>query len=159
VKLADEAATEALGALLARAVPRPRFTPLIVYLEGDLGTGKTTLVRGLLRALGVDGTIRSPSYTLVEPYEAAGVSMLHVDLYRLRTANEVLELGLSELSPHGLLLVEWPERGQPHLPAADLIIRLSHDGAARSVRVDARSAAGVRWLQNVKSLDNISIDN
>jgi tRNA threonylcarbamoyladenosine biosynthesis protein TsaE len=156
VKLADEAATAALGASLARALPRQRSAPLVLYLEGELGAGKTTLARGLLRALGISGTIRSPSYTLVEPYDATGVSVLHADLYRLRSAAEVLDLGLGELPPQGMLLVEWPERGQPHLPAADLVIQLAHDGAARSARLEARSGMGSRWLTGEKDLQEVS---
>jgi tRNA threonylcarbamoyladenosine biosynthesis protein TsaE len=156
VKLADEAATEALGAMLARALPTDRAAPLVVYLQGELGAGKTTLARGLLRALGVTGTIRSPSYTLVEPYDTPQASVLHADLYRLKSAAEVNELGLGELPARALLLIEWPERGQPLVPAADLIILLAYRGAARSAELHAATAAGRCWLAAEKDLQEAS---
>jgi tRNA threonylcarbamoyladenosine biosynthesis protein TsaE len=152
VILSDEAATEALGATLARALPAERTAPLVVYLQGELGAGKTTLARGLLRALGVTGTIRSPSYTLVESYDTPRVSALHADLYRLQRASEVHELGLSDLAAGTLLLIEWPELGLGQLPAADLIIHLAHEGATRRARLQACSASAQRWLAGEKVL-------
>jgi tRNA threonylcarbamoyladenosine biosynthesis protein TsaE len=114
IELPDAATTDALGAALAQALVAARATrSLSIYLHGELGTGKTTLAQGLLRALGVSGTIRSPSYTLVEPYETALGQVLHVDLYRLQGARDVEALGLpDELAQSALLVVEWPARGR-----------------------------------------------
>lgn len=116
--LRDAEATEALGAALANALP----SPAVVHLEGDLGAGKSTLARALLRALGVQGTIRSPTYTLVERYATERGEAWHLDLYRIGDPGELEFLGL-EGDP-GLWLVEWPERGLGTLPTADLTVRL-----------------------------------
>jgi tRNA threonylcarbamoyladenosine biosynthesis protein TsaE len=126
--LADSAATEALGADLARLLP----TPAIVYLQGDLGAGKTTLVRGLLRALGHVGAVKSPTYTLIEPYDLAGRRILHCDLYRLADPEELEFLGLrDELDDNHWWLVEWPECGAGWLPAATLTVVLHRDAGGR----------------------------
>ena len=133
--LADAGATEALGARLARALAQQ--PGLVIYLEGDLGAGKTTLARGLLRALGVQGAIRSPTYTLMEVYEPAGRAVLHMDLYRLTDPLELQNLGLADFPPNKTLwLVEWPERGAGLLPPFDLRLRLAAEGAGRVVNVD-----------------------
>ncbi|HEX4854186.1 tRNA (adenosine(37)-N6)-threonylcarbamoyltransferase complex ATPase subunit type 1 TsaE [Arenimonas sp.] len=146
--LPDAEATEALGAALAQTRP-PRA---VVYLEGDLGAGKSTLARALLRALGVAGAIRSPTYTLVERYPVPGGEAAHLDLYRLAAASELDFLGLDELSAEaGLWLVEWPERGQGGLPAPDLRLRLSVEGAGRRIRLAPGSPAGEAWLARVAS--------
>jgi tRNA threonylcarbamoyladenosine biosynthesis protein TsaE len=157
-RLADEAATGALGAALARALPPQPAAALVLALEGELGAGKTTLARGLLRALGAQGTVRSPSYTLVEPYELPPWQVLHLDLYRVGDASELELLGLRDaLQPGSLWLVEWPERGAGHLPPADLYLRLSEPAAVaavpseggpdeRLVQLEARSEAGRSWL-------------
>jgi tRNA threonylcarbamoyladenosine biosynthesis protein TsaE len=139
--------TERLGAALAHSIHWPTSGPLIVYLQGELGSGKTTLVRGLLRALGVAGTVRSPTYTLLERYEAMGHSVLHVDLYRLGDALELAPLGLrDELVPDVLMLIEWPERGAQVLPPPDLRITLALAPVGRSAQLAAESRAGIAWL-------------
>jgi tRNA threonylcarbamoyladenosine biosynthesis protein TsaE len=137
--LPDAAATEALGAKLARALaPLPG---LVVYLHGDLGAGKTTLVRGWLRGLGATGAIRSPTYTLVEPYELDGRSLLHLDLYRLSDAAELEQLGVYDTPPQSSTwLVEWPERGAGELPPANLSLHLRAAGEGREVRLAADPA-------------------
>src|SRR5206468_2548393 len=94
--LHDAADTEQLGAALARSMPSPASVALVVHLQGELGSGKTTLVRGLLRSMGVTGTVRSPTYTLLEWYEPTGVRILHMDLYRIRDPGEVTALGLRD---------------------------------------------------------------
>lgn len=141
--LEDEAATIALAEALAAAQPRPAA----VYLHGDLGAGKSTLARAWLRALGVTGTIRSPTYTLVERYPlASGGEALHLDLYRIGDAGELEFLGLDEPDA-ALWLVEWPDRGRSGLPAADLHVRLAVAGAGREARLEAGSPAGEAWLE------------
>jgi len=146
-ELADARATEQLGAALA-AVARPA----IIYLVGDLGAGKTTLARGLIRALGYPGKVKSPTYTLVEPYDCEQLPVYHLDLYRLAEAEELEWLGLRDmLAMPALLLVEWPERGAGALPTADLTVYLDYAELARTVRLTASSAVGKRLLQALKT--------
>lgn len=134
--LADAIATEALGARLAAGLRQRRGW--VVYLRGELGAGKTTLARGLLRALGARGTIRSPSYTLVEPYEIDGSLVLHLDLYRLNQAAELEQLGLADTPPQmGGWLIEWPERGSAHLPPPSAELRLEPREEGRLLRCTA----------------------
>ena len=148
--LPDAAATERLGAQLARAVPWTAPRALTTYLQGELGAGKTTLVRGLLRELGVSGTVRSPSYTLLETYECAGHRVLHLDLYRLAGSADVAGLGLrDELDPGVLLLIEWPERAAGSLPRPDLSVSLSSLAEGRHARIEGSGAAGRAWLAAV----------
>lgn len=136
-------ATEALGALLAATLP----PGCVLYLRGELGAGKTTLVRGLLRALGHEGTVKSPTYTLVEPYQIADRQVFHWDLYRLVDPEELEFLGLREqLDGSALLLIEWPERGRGELPAADVEIILDYAGAGRTCRLEACSSTGQALL-------------
>ena len=141
--LADAEATAALGAALAAQRP----VRAVLHLHGDLGAGKSTLARALLRALGVKGPIRSPTYTLIERYPlAGGGEAAHLDLYRLADASELDFLALDELqAAASLWLVEWPERGAGHLPPADLALRLRLDGDGREVAVEAASPAGAAW--------------
>ncbi|MFC4728604.1 tRNA (adenosine(37)-N6)-threonylcarbamoyltransferase complex ATPase subunit type 1 TsaE [Coralloluteibacterium thermophilus] len=146
--LPDAEATAALGATLARHRP----ARAVVHLEGDLGAGKSTLARALLRALGVTGTIRSPTYTLVERYPLeGGDEAAHLDLYRIGDAGELDFLGLDELAGQaGLWLVEWPERGAAALPAPDLAVALRLHGDGRMARLAALSPAGADWLARVE---------
>lgn len=143
IDLPDAQATEALGARLAAALP-PRA---VVHLQGDLGAGKSTLARALLRALGVQGAIRSPTYTLVERYPLTDGEALHLDLYRIGDAGELEFLGLAP-DEGRLWLVEWPERGLDGLPAADLVIELRVSGSGRCASLAARSAGGRQWLRD-----------
>ena len=149
--LPDATATEALGAALARAY-RAGSGGATLYLHGELGAGKTTCVRGLLRTLGVGGAIRSPTYTLVEAYSPGGMTCLHVDLYRLQGPPEVDELGLRDyLGADCLLLVEWPEKGGGAVPPADLDLILTHQGDSRGARLAAATPRGRSWLQMLSS--------
>jgi tRNA threonylcarbamoyladenosine biosynthesis protein TsaE len=143
--LPDEATTLALGAALAScAAPG-----LMVYLDGDLGAGKTTLVRGLLRALGDNGLVKSPTYTLVELHAVSGLNLYHFDFYRFNQPEEYLDAGLDEyFSGAGVCLVEWPERAAPYLPVPDLHIRLSLRGAGREAGIEAGSERGQLCLTN-----------
>lgn len=150
VDLPDAGATERLGERIAAglATLSPASTGLCLWLEGDLGAGKTTLVRGLLRSLGHTGRVPSPTYTLVEPYDLPPWQVHHADLYRLRDPFEAEELGLAELvSPGMLLLVEWPGQGRGHLPNADLVLLLEVAGSGRQARLSAVSGAGDRLLR------------
>jgi tRNA threonylcarbamoyladenosine biosynthesis protein TsaE len=144
--LPDSDATEQLGAQLARHLP-DSATTLVVYLQGELGAGKTTFARGLLQALGVAGAVRSPSYTLVEQYALRRGPVLHMDLYRLGEEGEFEQLGTREDFVHGALwLIEWPERAPRSLPAPDLVVQLCILAAGHGVKIVAASAEGATWL-------------
>ena len=142
--LAAAAATDRLGRALAEAMP----PHAVVHLRGELGAGKSTLARALLRSLGVQGAIRSPTYTLVERYPLPQGEALHLDLYRIGDAGELEFLGLDGAGVV-LWLVEWPERGGRALPAADLVVALAIEGAGRSAGLEAGSAAGRAWLDRL----------
>jgi tRNA threonylcarbamoyladenosine biosynthesis protein TsaE len=160
--LADSGVTEALGAALARALSGTAladaaFPGAVVYLQGELGAGKTTCVRALLRALGVSGLVRSPTYTLVETYSLAALTCVHVDLYRLQALSEVDELGLRDLvGPGCLLLVEWPEKGATALPPADLDLSLRYAGEARQACLTAKTLLAFQWLENLAHDNSLS---
>ena len=146
VQLESARVTESLGTRLADTVP----AGCVVYLCGELGTGKTTLVRGFLHAAGHPGPVRSPTYTLVEPYALEDRQIVHVDLYRLTDPEELEFLGLRDfLDGRTVLLVEWPERGRGVLPAADLTIELQYAGTGRRCRLRADSARGKAALASV----------
>ncbi len=148
------AAMRALGARLAQALrAQGAAQPVIVTLSGELGAGKTTLVGGLLAALGHAGAVRSPTYTLIEPYQCAGLDVYHCDLYRLRHPDELEDLGLLDLLvPGSVLLIEWPEQAGTRFAAPDLAIRLDYGGAAatgdgaRSAKLTARGERGAALL-------------
>lgn len=126
----SERAMMALGARLANAFEAGQ----VITLSGDLGAGKTTLVRGMLRGLGFEGRVKSPSYGLVESYEAGGLEIHHLDLYRLGDPAELDFIGIEDLAgPDSVLLIEWPERGAGRLPQPSLHIRIEHRGRGRRV--------------------------
>lgn len=140
VYVSDQAATEAFGAQLAQAFAG---SGALVFLHGPLGAGKTTLVRGLLRAYGHSGAVRSPTYTLIEEYHLPTATVLHLDLYRLGSAEELDYLGLREqLNGQTLVLIEWPERGTGWLPSADLGVCLDYADSGRQIELQAHSALG-----------------
>ena len=150
LQLADPAATDALGHLLAQTQP----TTAVVHLHGDLGAGKSSLARAWLRALGVRGAIRSPTYTLVEHYAYADARLpseakaMHLDLYRIGDPGELEFLALDDPGTT-LWLVEWPERGGTSLPAADLRVDLAVDGDGRCALLVPGTAAGRAWVAQV----------
>ena len=145
LKLPDEAATLALGASLAAGATAGR----VLWLHGDLGAGKTTLVRGLLRALGHAGRVKSPTYALVEPYVVSGLHLYHFDFYRFEDDTEWVSSGFREyFSPHALCLVEWPERAEALLAPPDLDVSLEIDGDARKATLSSRTSAGASWLSS-----------
>lgn len=142
--LPDEAATLALGRRIAAALDRDG---MVIHLHGELGVGKTTFARALLGALGVGERIKSPTYSLVERYDAEGRSAWHLDLYRIADPGELEWLGLDALAdPAALVLVEWPERGRGALPAADLILHLDYADGGRQARLQAETARGRELL-------------
>lgn len=151
LQLADAAMTEALG----RALAATRPAQAVVHLQGDLGAGKSTLARALLRALGVEGAIRSPTYTLVERYPIPGGEAWHLDLYRIGDAAELDFLGLDE-AVATLWLVEWPQRAGPALPAADLQVELEMSGAGRSACLQALSDTGRDWLAKLSTRSDLA---
>ncbi len=144
LQLPDTDATEALGHALAATLP----AQAVVHLHGDLGAGKSTLARALLRALGVQGAIRSPTYTLVERYPVPGGEAWHLDLYRIGDAAELDFLGLDD-AVATLWLVEWPEKAGSALPKADLRLQLASSGDGRSAELHGMSPIGRQWLADL----------
>ena len=150
-QLSDEAATIALATHLADAIA----AQTVIFLQGDLGSGKTTFARALLRARGITGAIKSPTYTLLEPYRVANVDWCHCDLYRLGAPEELEMLGLRDYYAAGaVLLIEWPEQGQGYLPHADLLIKLSLAAQGRTCQAHAYSQKGAELLQVIREWDN-----
>ncbi|RLJ19386.1 tRNA (adenosine(37)-N6)-threonylcarbamoyltransferase complex ATPase subunit type 1 TsaE [bacterium endosymbiont of Escarpia laminata] len=147
LELHNEAEQESFGARLAKRC-KPPFT---VYLEGNLGTGKTTLARGFIRALGHQGAVKSPTYTLLEPYELEGVACYHFDLYRLADPEELEYLGIQDLMDgKAILLVEWPDRGKGVLPPADLRIRLEYQETGRVLQLSSHSEKGKQLIKDLQ---------
>ena len=140
----DEPALAALAADLAPAVRRGGVLPL----DGGRGAGKTTFARALLKALGVDARIKSPTYSLIESYPAGELAVHHLDLYRIADPGELEWLGLADLTigPH-LIVVEWPERAGSALPTPDMVLQLSHAGAVRDAVFSAQTPRGEGWLR------------
>lgn len=136
---ADADAQEALGRELAAALGGHG----VVYLQGELGAGKTTLTRGVLRGYGHAGAVKSPTYTLVEPYELGTVTVYHFDLYRLTDPEELELMGIRDYCrPDSLVLIEWPERGRPLLPPADVVITIRSDNNGRELEFAAQNEYG-----------------
>ena len=164
--LPDEEATIALGRVLARST----FTPVesaaaetspapgeghacmggVFYLQGDLGAGKTTLTRGIMRGFGYQGAVKSPTYTLVEPYEFTQCQIYHFDLYRLADPEEVEYLGTEDyFANNNLCIFEWPERGAKHIPDADLVISLETEGTGRRLTCQSFTEKGELISQTI----------
>lgn len=142
----------ALGAALARAC----MEPCVIYLQGDLGTGKTTLTRGFLRGLGYEGRVKSPTYTIMEPYRLEYWNCYHFDLYRLADPGELEFLGIRDLGDdRSILLIEWPEIGAGELPAPDVLIQLCHQDSRRLLTFTSESETGEKMLAALEaSLDS-----
>ena len=139
IELPDEASTLAWGARLAR-----RFEPPFrVHLVGELGAGKTTLSRGILRGLGHEGSVKSPTYTLVEPYRLGELDLFHFDLYRVSDPEELAYIGIEDyFTAPALVLVEWPDRGVDWLPPPDLRCQLTVSGNGRQLCLEPTSGKG-----------------
>lgn len=153
--LADSEQTDALGHALAESRP-PRA---VVYLQGDLGAGKSTLARALLRALGVRGSIRSPTYTLVERYPLpSGGEAWHLDLYRIGDPGELEFLGLDP-DDTVLWLIEWPERGAGGMPAADLRVELAVEGDGRTASLVPLTPSGRDWVGRLDTDGRFAADS
>jgi tRNA threonylcarbamoyladenosine biosynthesis protein TsaE len=146
--LPDEAATLAAGRAIGQAILDSEPAALVIFLQGELGAGKTCLCRGILRTLGHRGRVPSPTYTLIEPYRLGRWRAYHVDLYRLEHPDEVAELDLVALpGPAVVVLVEWPERGRPFLPHPDLEIGLTVLERGRRLQITAQTPAGAAVLR------------
>jgi tRNA threonylcarbamoyladenosine biosynthesis protein TsaE len=148
--LRDETATAALGAALARVLA----PGLVIYLHGDLGAGKTALTRALLQAAGHGGKVKSPTYTLSEPYQVElggrSVQVIHFDLYRMSSPEEFLDAGFREdFNADNICIVEWPEKGEPVLPPPDLNVFLHVSGQGRDVELHALSDLGLLCLDRL----------
>ena len=146
LNLPDANATAALGARLASGIAPGR----VLHLRGELGTGKTTLVRGLLRALGFQGRVKSPSYTLVEAYSISSLNLYHFDFYRFKDRSEWLSSGFREyFGQDSACVVEWPERAGDALTAPDVEVKLEFAGEGRAATLTAHSQAGEAWLSSL----------
>ena len=155
-RLKDEAGTLALGAALARAIT----AGMTIYLHGDLGAGKTALTRALLHAAGHSGHVKSPTYTLAEPYsiviDDSPVDVIHFDLYRMISAEDFIDAGFREyFGGQTICIIEWPEKAAGILPPADLDIFLAVVGAGREVELNAHSDQGFQCLARLAFAPNL----
>ncbi|WP_375547219.1 tRNA (adenosine(37)-N6)-threonylcarbamoyltransferase complex ATPase subunit type 1 TsaE [Pseudomonas mosselii] len=140
--MADEPATVAFGAKLAEVTKGHG----VIFLEGDLGAGKTTLSRGLIRGLGHEGPVKSPTFTVVEPYEIGDIRAFHFDLYRLLDPEELEFMGIRDyFEGDALCLFEWPDKGAGVLPKPDLTITISPQAGGRSLNLSPQGARGEAW--------------
>jgi len=146
--LADDTASILLGQQIALNIPQQQF---VIHLKGDLGAGKTTFSRGLIQALGHDGNVKSPTYTLVEHYQLNNRDIFHFDLYRLSEPEELDYLGIDDyFSGNALCLIEWPQQAGNALPQPDLLIELSYHEAGRMVEITALSKTAEQLINNLK---------
>ncbi|MEI6858966.1 MAG: tRNA (adenosine(37)-N6)-threonylcarbamoyltransferase complex ATPase subunit type 1 TsaE [Shewanella sp.] len=147
VFLDNEQDTVELGERLAQII----IPPLVLNLSGELGAGKTTLSRGLIQALGHEGTVKSPTYALVEPYELNGIELFHFDLYRLHDPEELEYMGIRDyFSDNSVCIIEWPERGYGVMPMADISIEIKYVGSSRTVEITSGSIKGQVLLSKLK---------
>ena len=148
--LVDETATVAFGTALAKAIQQQQGHSFVAYLNGDLGAGKTTLTRGVVRGMGHKGNVKSPTYTLVEPYELANWHVYHFDLYRLADPQELEYMGIRDyFSANCCCFIEWPEKGQGLLADADVSIDLAYDGEQRKITLTGQTELGICVLNEL----------
>lgn len=147
IEIRDEPAMLAFGAELARHFQSGG----IIHIRGDLGAGKTTLCRGILRALGHEGAVKSPTFTLVEPYDLGSLQVYHFDLYRLADPGELEYIGMDDYyGDNSLLLLEWPEKAAGHLQTCDLELAIDVDGEKRNISTIARTLRGEQICRQLK---------
>ena len=150
----EDVADEQASAQLAGRFARHLVTPCVIYLQGDLGAGKTLFTRAYIHALGYPGYVKSPSYGLLETYQAGGQTVLHLDLYRIEDPEELEYLAIRDLfGPHCALFVEWPDRGLSHLPAPDLLLEFGERGETRFIRCRPISEAGAALSRKVRKAE------
>lgn len=145
-ELANEEETLALAKKFSQVLQ----TPLVVYLQGELGAGKTAFCRGIIQALGHSGAVKSPTYTLVEPYQLQGWRIHHFDLYRLADSEELEYMGIRDyFSEDTLNFIEWPDKGYGWLPGADIEIRIEYAGTGRKLTFSALTEAGQKIIKTL----------
>ena len=145
--LPTEADTEQLGQLLAAELT----PPCVIYLMGDLGAGKTRLTRAVLQSKGHNGVVKSPTYTLVEPYQIAQQQIYHFDLYRLTDPSELEYMGIRDyFTTDALVFVEWPDHGKGYIDNPDITITMSYDGDGRQVNITAHTDWGSKIINQLK---------
>jgi len=144
----NEEAMQRVGAELAKAMGHG---PAVIYLRGALGAGKTVLARGFLRGFGFSDKVKSPTYTLVEPYQIGEQVIYHFDLYRLVDAEELLHIGIKDyFTDTSICLIEWPEKGKEYLPSADLLCDISFVAQDRCVKMEAHSTRGEEIMKRLR---------
>ena len=147
--LNNEADTVAFGHQLASCLMEGG----VIFLHGDLGAGKTTLTRGVIQGLGHKGNVKSPTYTLVEPYDLQNISAYHFDLYRLADPEELEFMGIRDyFNDDAICLIEWPEKGEGFIPEPDLDITLEYLDEKRQIKCVSRSEKGVNLLQKITAV-------
>lgn len=147
-QLPNEAALRQLALDFGRSLR----APLVIYLQGGLGAGKTTFARALIQGLGYSGRVKSPTYGLLESYQTGGFDFLHLDLYRIESPAELEYLAISDqFSANGVLLIEWPEKALETLPAADIRMIFKESGEVRSVEFEGNSEMGSKVIGSLKS--------
>lgn len=150
VILEDEQKMVDFGAQLA-AVIQATDAPILILLNGDLGAGKTTISRGILQGLGHSGAVKSPTYTLVEPYELATGKIFHFDLYRLIDPDELEHIGFSDyLSEAKLCIIEWPENGGSYIPMPDITVAISQYELGRQVTLSSNTKSGQQCIEQIR---------
>jgi tRNA threonylcarbamoyladenosine biosynthesis protein TsaE len=153
LQLADSDATERVGAVLATSLIEHQQAceqGVVVWMYGDLGAGKTTFVRGFMHAMGHRGAVKSPTYTLVEPYQQQGWEFYHFDLYRLGDPEELEYLGIRDyFGPKMFSLIEWPDRGKGVIPSADLVIHINYVGERRELDFKPLSSFGQLLVDSI----------
>jgi len=152
--LADETATINMGTALAKIVLNEVEKGIVVYLNGDLGAGKTTLTRGFVQGMGHKGNVKSPTYTLVEPYELTKWQVYHFDLYRLSDPEELEYMGIRDyFADNCCCFIEWPEKGRGMLANADITIEMAYSDEQRNITLSAKSDLGQQVLDSLNYLE------